>query len=1357
MQTQVPRSARASLPREALIGHRYVVCDLLGMGGMGCVYRVSDTASGRELALKQLRPGSETVTGEPMLLPGQSMRPSMKHVDIDAARYEQRQELFQREYHTLAELVHPRIIEVYDYGFDRGVPYYTMELLTGSDLSALAPAPWPVVCAMMRDVASALTLLHSRRLLHRDLSPSNVHRQQDGSCKLIDFGAMGMMGKQNEIIGTPPFMPPELVRHQSIDARSDLYSLGAISYYLVTGRTVHPVRSLTELYSFVDVRPSPPSTHVTGLPRGLDALLLQLLSPDPSARPSSTIEVIERLGAIDGVQHGPRRFSKPVCISTPGLVGREPELKLVRRRLLLAARGQGASFLISGVAGSGRSRFLDACSLEGRLSGARVLRGAADSSAATPYGVITTLLCQLQASMGKAERAELALPENVLRSLLPDSTIAAEPPSPLREGADWNALGSNLLSYFSRVAAHRPVVLTIDDLERVDAPSSALIAALARRAETNNLVILASVDSELVAPTEAIRAFKANARVLRLTNLTDLDTQSLLTSMFGDADNLVPLAARVHSLSAGNPRLTMELVQHLIDAKVIRYETAGYLLPEAISSDDLPSSLGEALRARVRRLSPNAQALASTLAISMGVPLSAQESFAITELARAEAGPLALAELSEAQVAEVRGAHVTLRQAAMAEALRSVLPVPVRQALHARVAAVLAADPSRLIHAADQYFCADRASEAVDALVAVTADSQAGRTWHPGYNSLVERGIEACARFNRPAQDAFTLQNALILHAIAYNEPCDRTQLLAFCQLLCRLSGLTDWAELSPNLPAGPRLGEALQRAEARYNATPEHARTLAPRAAIQQLVAFLTKAAGFASMTFDLDLHAALPSLAPFVPLSSTIAIVDELVIGLRMLREGHVLRYLATANETLRRLAQPDGGGFATVEARVISVNLLYGVGLINASLGRSLAFEQANEMESTPSHRINALRVRRIAHLFMVDREAAESCRRQIELLQVQDDSRQFHQGGTVESEALAYTLADDLLGLRGVLRAIEEMAARHPGWRPTLLTTRAALQRVRGRFEDALALCEEALALLPPAQHGAWPLAAASQLQILLELGRVAEVRELGLAYLRLAEQHDLGVICQPIELALADAQGELGQLELAKERIERILQEALAVGLGGLHLGAIYEAAARHALRARDAERFAHHYAACKRLLKYGQTPALTARLDRLLDQARNLSISPADQADGIELSPALIVELMSQCQAEARGAQALNLLAAATGAVSGHLYKVCDEGLRLLASSSPTPAPPYLVEFLLRYLLSAEVVSDQTVDVSHHASLVDGDRTLEIVVLSTTHAEQRIVAGIAALSFSNSRRWPAPELLESIAAELRAL
>ncbi len=1359
-----PRSARGSLPEDALISHRYVVRRLLGRGGMGFVYRVFDSARGHDVALKQLRPMRESKASRPSFAADEETAAvNALPAGFESVVPTKRLAQFEAEFHTLAELAHPRIIEAYDYGFEQGLPFYTMELLTGRDIAELAPSPWPRVCAVLRDVASALTLLHSRRLLHRDLSPSNVHQQSDGTCKLIDFGALGTMGKPNAIVGTAAFMPPELLRQLPLDARSDLYSLAALAYYLLTRRTVHPVRSLADLYGFLDARPSPPSTHAMGVPRALDALLLQLLSPDPAARPSSTIEVLERLSAIDGAELDARKRSMPLAVSTPGLVGRAVELKFVRKRLSLALRGKGASLLVTGSAGCGRSRFLDACVLEGRLSGARVLRSAADTSAPTPYGVVGTLLRQLQASLGSIERRELTLPEDVARALLPGALMSGSRTEPHPSTApadasppDWNAIGVSLLAYLSRVAARRCVMVTIDDLERVDTPSAALIAALAQRAEADNLVVLAAVDGDLTSVPETVRNFKAHARELPLGNLNLSETEGLLTSLFGEIPNLSALATRLHSLSAGNPRLTMELVQHLIDAGVIRCETGGYLLPEVISGNDLPNSLADALRARVARLSVEAQALASTLALCMGVPLSGEESFAISEIEPERQGPRALAELNDAQIAELRGAHVSLRQPAMADALRNVLPAPARRALHARIAAELVRDPARLIHAADQYFRADLPSEAIDALLSVTVNSYVGRVWLPGYNTLAQRGIEACARLGRPAKDAFTLQTAQIQQLIAFNEPYERTQLLAFCQQLCRLSGLSDYNELSPDMPAAQRLSEALARADARYRNTPEHARTLAPAAAVGQLASYVGRAIGFGSMAMDMDLFASLPSLAPFVPLSRTIAFVELLKSALFELRSGRLERYLELMDDVLAQLRSPDCAGYQPAEVRGVEVNLLHGLALINAALGRPAAFDYARHLDELPNHRVNAWRVRQNAHLFLCDPGAAEVCRRELELLQLQEGTRQFQHGGTVELEAIAYGLSDDLLGLRRVLPAIEEMAERHPGWRPKLLATRAILQRVRGRLKEALSLCEEALALVPDAHHPAWPLAASCQLQVLIELGRAREAQQLGVSYLRMAEQERLIALRHWVEVPLADAEALLGMFERARAHVDRMLAEALERGFGGLPLGILYEAGARQALLARDKERFAHDYAACAQHFKYGRNPALTARLDRLMDQARNVSIAPAPDTGASELNTGLVLARLTRALPEERGAEALKLLMSATGAAEGHLFKVGEGGLTQLASFSPLPAPPYLQDFLLRYLQSSEVVNDQTVDVSYHTSLIEAEVPLEPLALSVTRRGERTVVAVAALNFSGARRWPDPKLLESISEHLAA-
>jgi serine/threonine protein kinase len=170
---------------------------------MATVYRVHDQSSGGRCALKRARASG-------------------------SGSAERRQQLLEREYHTLAQLAHPRIIEVYDFGRDERGPFYTMELLDGTDLASIGSVPWQRACALLRDVASSLSVLHSRGLLHRDVSARNVRCASNGSAKLIDFGALCSIGLDLEVVGTPPFVAPEAIQMQALDARADLFSLGAL-------------------------------------------------------------------------------------------------------------------------------------------------------------------------------------------------------------------------------------------------------------------------------------------------------------------------------------------------------------------------------------------------------------------------------------------------------------------------------------------------------------------------------------------------------------------------------------------------------------------------------------------------------------------------------------------------------------------------------------------------------------------------------------------------------------------------------------------------------------------------------------------------------------------------------------------------------------------------------------------------------------------------------------------------------------------------------------------------------------------------------------------------------------------------
>jgi eukaryotic-like serine/threonine-protein kinase len=250
-----------------LIANRYRVEATIGEGGMGRVLRVFDTRSERMLALKQL------------------LAPKNDELRLRMTA------LFQQEFHVLSHIAHPHVVRVFDYGVEGLDPYYTMEILEGQDLREVSPLPWHRVAEILLQLCSALSVVHARRFVHCDLTPRNVVLMADGNAKLIDFGAMAPVGQRRSPIGTPAYMAPEMVRGLAIDARADLFALGALAYHALTQRHAFPAASVTELEHVWTGAPPAPSNFAPDVPATLDALVISLLSLDAQARPINVAEV----------------------------------------------------------------------------------------------------------------------------------------------------------------------------------------------------------------------------------------------------------------------------------------------------------------------------------------------------------------------------------------------------------------------------------------------------------------------------------------------------------------------------------------------------------------------------------------------------------------------------------------------------------------------------------------------------------------------------------------------------------------------------------------------------------------------------------------------------------------------------------------------------------------------------------------------------------------------------------------------------------------------------------------------------------------------------------------------------------
>lgn len=272
---------------------QYTLVEKLGQGGMGTVYRARHSMLARPTAIKLLDPERT----DPATL----------------ARFES-------EVRLTSSLSHPNTIVVYDYGHSpEGVFYYSMEYIDGISLQTLVDAdgaqPAGRVVPLLLQISSALAEAHGVGLVHRDVKPANIMLCNRGGIpdfvKVLDFGLVkdlihgdSKLSQSTTFVGTPLYLAPELVANRThIDARADLYAVGAVGYFLLTGTPVFTGKTTVEVCAkHLSLAPESPSTRLgQPIPADLEALILDCLQKDPARRPASAAELVERLRKLDVV------------------------------------------------------------------------------------------------------------------------------------------------------------------------------------------------------------------------------------------------------------------------------------------------------------------------------------------------------------------------------------------------------------------------------------------------------------------------------------------------------------------------------------------------------------------------------------------------------------------------------------------------------------------------------------------------------------------------------------------------------------------------------------------------------------------------------------------------------------------------------------------------------------------------------------------------------------------------------------------------------------------------------------------------------------------------------------------------
>jgi hypothetical protein len=1298
---------------------------------MGDVYRVVDERTGRQLALKR------------------RMRSSSAN---DTALSSQ----FEREYHTLCELAHPRIIEVYDFGMSSGDAYYTMELLDGQDLHERGQLPWRSTSALLVDVASSLAIIHSRGFLHRDLSPRNVRCTADGRAKLIDFGALTPIGPIRQLIGTPPFIPPEALQLQSLDARADLYALGALAYWMLAGRNAYPARSVQELRDVWLRSPAAISKLQSDVPEALDRLVMGLLHLNRAARPATAAEVMERLAGIAGLTHRDRIEVTRAYLVTPPLIDRAALLDQVRTQLAAASGIRAACSVITGVAGTGRSRFLDACVLEAKLLGATVLRADASDAVAGEYGAVRALCQQLIEELPQLARSSASPREsilaNVVKELAVDATTTPEP----------TVLHAALSDWFVAVARSQPLVIAVDDADAIDAESAAWLATLAMHSDRHGLSLL-FVRNRAVEPTPAIAWLVEAASQISLEPFTAAQTEAFIRGVFG-VDQVAAVAERIHELAEGNPRETMALVQWLVERGTVRHEAGSWTLPVELRADDLPVSLTAAWLARIETLSADARELGEALSITDVSQVNAVDYPKLTAHEQPGRTYRAVDALINAGVLVTAGEHHRFRQPEIPELLSRSLSDSQRHNLHGRIARMLEAydKPMLLCH---HLLCSGQELAAIERMLPLHIDPRVEiSVWTL---SVVQNAIDASERIQLSPRASLELRMWLMTYAALLG---DYRLFVRYAIPLLRQferdSGLADYNELDPTRPAQERLVESLTRVQQRFDLTPEAERRYSPIESIRSLARACSICVNMASIAQSLELVESLPSLEPFAALSPALVVSQLLIDGMRAFQSGRYDAARLTYLKVLERVQQPDDAGLEPVVKTQVRLGMLYFQAVISTIRGIPSAAEWLVELEQARGHRVNAWRVHMASHLMQVEYVEAAACQRSAELAQVQDVQHTRYRGTTVRLELLAYARANDLLGVKRTMERTELVAHEYPRWEVDLYLARYHYKRLSGDDHGALEALLPALQLVAPGRHINWALTVSSHVYALCAVGREAEAVRLGFEYLESHEREGLtGMICE-LTQSLAEALVKVGRLDEAAHYADRCVHEAEVLGSRGVFLGIRYEARARVALAMGDRETFSKMAASCAREYRPGQNSALTVQYERLMrDAAHQL---PHFERSGARVTPtandqaSLIRSRLSACaNASELASQALKLLSELAGASAGYLFGWQDGSLRLLASEASRGDPPALLcealgSYWVQHLdvgLTPSAIA--TANNDRRAWADPEGRPMSPVLLVGTLGGRPATAAVATLYFAEvSRRAIDPELSDAIATTL---
>jgi hypothetical protein len=1266
-----------------LLAGRYLLGDKLGEGGMGAVYRATEVASGKVVALKQLL---STMAGA-------------KRASAEA--------LFEREYHTLVRLKHPRIIEVYDFGLTPDGPFYTMELLDGQDLVKAAPLPFKDVCRVLRDIASSLALIHAHRLVHRDVSPRNVRLTPEGRAKLIDFGALGPFGPHTHVIGTPTCMAPEVLHSRPLDQRTDLYALGAVAYWALTRRNAYPARRINELSAVWAAPPPPPSELVPGIPPALDALVLSLLSLDPMARPASAAAVIDQLTVIGELDPEEHDQTADHYLHSGRMVGRREELTFIQRTFTRLLRGTGAEVVIDGVPGIGKTRLLQEVALEAQLKGVAVLRADAQANP-EPYGLAAALSLnlvevnpELARRLAEPHASTLGHLSPELREKLGNPELAASSPDHAERRARVQTALHDWFLAFSRAQA---LVLAIDNLQAADDNSAAFLAALGRKVKRERIVLLATqrTGDKVEAPL-AVRALRKRSNGIKLGALAQPAFEELVASLFGDVENAGRVAKLLYDRSAGNPQQGMALAQLMVKKQIAKYAAGTWVLPFTVSIRELPSRVEQVAALRYAALSPLARRIADGLSVHTK-PLSIEKCLTLAEGASEQEAFAALDELVAEQVLALDKDHYRFAQYTLREAVLLQMDDTQRKSLHLRAAEALLISANLgiglRIEAAWHLMRAGEEGRGADLMASAGREFQRNESMTESPAQVVEALHTAAMVYEKQGRSEYELAT-LLFPLVTLGFHIDWHVTLKYAEraieIGLRITGLGLAQKLRRYLGRKLGLMVALVIAGVRFGKQKKRGLKYDLRQAIGSFCGIVPASVATHAICYETEtvrrLTAKLEPLRLFG--ADHIATLMHDFARLQVdLSEGRELDGLQKLETLLVKFEAPHvvatlgEGHFKSIYG-----GILFGLGTVYPYQFGDTTLRIAERMEKlgVRTWAMGADQIRLLHHAFRGETERVQHYRERVELYATQ--------GGTSWQAEVFWpvllltsdTLAGDTIAVR---RASEQLARRAedvPGLSDYARAANAIYLYLRGDLEQAILAFEAVLPQLTPRKRVAWHSVRACYADALNRAGEYQRAKLIAEGILRHAQPGEEAMVLRFLEperqLALAEA--GLGNHARAAQILDALLTRH-AERDNPLLLGLLHKARAEVAAANSDRELADRHLEQLEQLARAARNPALIAQWERLYDKLHRGDRS-AQRANADGKADDAVSVMTQKVHSELIAADdpfacALALVMARTKAKAAYLYVVKEDKTSVVSASSPIEPPMELEKLLVQQI-----------------------------------------------------------------------